>query len=55
MHYDSSWDHDYCVDPDEWVCYGNCRDCANVCEDGRDLIRMMDEANKKGKEADAIG
>ena len=48
MHYDS-WDHDYCIDPDEWVCYGNCKDCPNLyeCEDGRELLKTIKQAEER--------
>ena len=55
MHYDPEWDHDYCIDPDEWVCYGNCRDCPHLrdCKDGRELVEAMraieKDTNRKDK------
>lgn len=30
-----SWEEHiaYCIEPDDWVCYGCCRDCDYECED----------------------
>lgn len=45
-----SWDEHiaYCIDPEDWVCYGCCRDCDYDDCEGRIEPYQPDKPIKKG-------
>jgi len=47
-----SWDEHiaYCIEPEDWVCYGCCRDCDYVGCEGRITPYQPDKPRKKGGE-----